>query len=450
LKSPGDKLRISIRRPVAVAMIFLGAVVFGMNSYQELALNLMPDLSYPTLTVRTEYPEAAPEEVENFVSRPLEEALGTVSSLVEIRSISSAGSSEVLLDFSWGTNMDIVSLDVREKMDRVFFPEGVARPTILRYNPALDPILRFGVYGDQDLFVLRRIAEEELKPEVEGLSGVASVKVKGGLEEEVLVEVDEGRMAERGITMELLVQRLWQENINLAGGSLKEGRATYLVRTLNEFVGLGDIGEVVIGRKGGVNTYLKDLMEPDGPKTEGAEVRVKDVATINWGHKRQEVITRINKMDSVEVEIYKEADSNTVEVSDRVKAVLGLSEVRADDKAKGQLSGVMARLAEDYPGVHVQLISDPARFIKGAIQEVRSTAALGGILALLVLFLFLRDLKSTLIIGISIPVSILMTFVPMLLFDVSLNLMSLGGLALGIGMLVDNSIVVLESIFRCR
>jgi len=172
-------LRTSIRRPVTMTMVFLGVVVFGMKSYQELALNLMPDLSYPTLTVRTEYPEAAPEEVENFVSRPLEEALGTVSNLVEIRSISSAGLSEVLLEFAWGTDMDLASLDVREKMDRVFFPEEVSRPSILRYNPALDPILRLGVYGDKDLYQLRRIAEKELKPQLEGLAGVASVKTAG-------------------------------------------------------------------------------------------------------------------------------------------------------------------------------------------------------------------------------------------------------------------------------
>lgn len=428
-KSTAD-LRISIRRPVTVAMIFMGAVVFGMKSYQELALNLMPDLSYPTLTVRSEYPEAAPEEVESFVSRPLEEALSTVSNLVEIRSVSSAGLSEIVLEFWWGTDMDLVSLDVREKMDRVFLPEEVNRPTILRYNPALDPILRLGIYGDQDLFTLRRIAEKELKPDVEGLPGVASVKVKGGLEEEVLVEVDEARLALLDINVDQIAQRLWQENINLAGGSLKEGKAEYLVRTLNEFVDLRDIGEVVVGRKAG-----------------DAEVKLKDVATVRWGQKEQDVITRINGLESVEVEVYKEADSNTVKVADKVKEVLGLEEGTHEGRGA---AGFIERFTQDYPGVQLRLISDPSRFIKRAIEEVRNTAFYGGILALLVLFFFLRDLKSTAIIGVSIPVSILVTFIPMFLFGVSLNLMSLGGLALGIGMLVDNSIVVLESIFRCR
>ncbi len=460
MKHSTADLRISIRRPVTVAMIFMGAVVFGMKSYQELALNLMPDLSYPTLTVRSEYPEAAPEEVESFVTRPLEEALSTVSNLVEIRSISSAGLSEVILEFWWGANMDLVSLDVREKMDRVFLPEDVHRPTILRYNPALDPILRLGIYGDQDLVVLRRVAEKELKPDVEGLPGVASVKVKGGLEEEVLVDIDEARLALLGITVEQVAQRLWQENINLAGGSLKEGKAEYLIRTLNEFADLKDIGGVVVGRKGGqeglVGTGPYGLQRKAGRAGKEArigggeaEVRLKDVATIHWGRKDQDVITRINGLESVEVEIYKEADSNTVKVADKVKEVLGLGRRPSGDDGSPR-EGIVHRLTEDYPDIRVKLIADPSRFIKSAIDEVRSTAVYGGILALIVLFFFLRDLKSTVIIGVSIPVSILVTFIPMFLFGVSLNLMSLGGLALGIGMLVDNSIVVLESIFRCR
>lgn len=442
-------------------MIFMGAVVFGMKSYQELALNLMPDLSYPTLTVRSEYPEAAPEEVESFLSRPLEEALSTVSNLVEIRSVSSAGLSEIILEFYWGTDMDLASLDVREKMDRVFLPEEVNRPTILRYNPALDPILRLGIYGEQDLFTLRRIADRELKPDVEGLPGVASVKVKGGLEEEVLVEVDEARLALLNINVDQIAQRLWQENINLAGGSLKEGKAEYLVRTLNEFVDLKDIGEVVVGRKGGERdakgSDARGLPGEAGRTGQGgligegeAEVRLKDVATVRWGQKEQDVITRIDGLESVEVEIYKEADGNTVKVADRVKDVLGLTEGPASQAKGSRSAGFLERFRDDYPGVELKLISDPSRFIKRAIGEVQDTAFYGGILALVVLFFFLRDLKSTAIIGVSIPVSILMTFIPMFLFGVSLNLMSLGGLALGIGMLVDNSIVVLESIFRCR
>lgn len=446
-----------------MAMVFLGAVVFGLKSYQQLPLNLMPDLSYPTLTVRTEYPEAAPEEVENFVSRPLEEALGTVGNLVEIRSVSSAGLSEVTLEFTWGTDMDFASLDVREKMDRVQMPEEVERPMILRYNPALDPILRVGLYGDFDLAELRRVAEKEWKREIEGLPGVASVKIKGGFEEEVLVEIDEVRLAQAGLTMSQVAQRLAQENINLAGGSLREGGAQYLVRTLNEFGDPEEIAAVVVGRRGGQGAGAQtarsaaSAMPPglagrSGGLGQGdAEIRLRDVATVRWARKKQKVITRINGRESVELEVYKEADSNTVRVAGAVKKALGLEEAgSAPSGGKDGKPGFRARMERDYPGVRTELISDPARFIASAIGEVRSTAVQGGVLALLILFLFLRDWKSTLIIAVSIPVSLVATFIPMMIFGVSLNLMSLGGLALGVGMLVDNSIVVLESIFRCR
>lgn len=446
-----------------MAMVFLGAVVFGLKSYQQLPLNLMPDLSYPTLTVRTEYPEAAPEEVENFVSRPLEEALGTVGNLVEIRSVSSAGLSEVTLEFTWGTDMDFASLDVREKMDRVQMPEEVQRPMILRYNPALDPILRVGLYGDLDLAELRRVAEKEWKREIEGLPGVASVKIKGGFEEEVLIEVDEVRLAQVGLTMSQVAQRLAQENINLAGGSLREGGAQYLVRTLNEFADPKEIASVVVGRRGRLEEGAQPAAPVPSPLSQGwagrsgglgqgeAEIRLRDVATVRWARKKQQVITRINGRESVELEVYKEADSNTVRVAGAVKRALGLEEAeRSPSKTDDGKPGFRARMERQYPGVRTELISDPARFIASAIREVRSTAAQGGVLALLILFLFLRDWKSTLIIGVAIPVSLVATFIPMMIFGVSLNLMSLGGLALGVGMLVDNSIVVLESIFRCR
>lgn len=446
-----------------MAMVFLGAVVFGLKSYQQLPLNLMPDLSYPTLTVRTEYPEAAPEEVENFVSRPLEEALGTVSDLVEIRSVSSAGLSEVMLEFTWGTDMDFASLDVREKMDRVQMPEEVERPMILQYNPALDPILRVGLYGDLDLAGLRRIAEKEWKREIEGLPGVASVKIKGGFEEEVLVEIDEARLAQTGLTMSQVAQRLAQENINLAGGSLREGGTQYLVRTLNEFADPEEIAAIVVGRRGGQEKGARaapsvasevppGLAGRSGGLGQGdAEIRLRDVATVRWARKKQQVITRINGLESVELEVYKEADSNTVRVAGAVKKALGLEKAdRGPAKGEPGKPDFRARMEREYPGIRTEVISDPARFIASAIGEVRSTAVQGGVLAFLILLLFLRDWKSTLIIGVSIPVSVVATFIPMMIFGVSLNLMSLGGLALGVGMLVDNSIVVLESIFRCR
>ena len=450
-------------------MVFLGLIVFGAKSYNQLALNLMPDISYPTITVRTEYPEAAPEEVETLVSRPVEEALGTVNNLVEISSTSSAGLSDVVLEFTWDSNMDFVALDVREMLDRVFLPREAGKPMILRYNPSLDPIMRLGLYGGENLYEARAIAEDEIKPELEGLGGVASVKVKGGLEEEIIVEIDEARASGLGLSLASIGQRLAQENVNLAGGSLKEGGAEYLIRTLNEFRDLEEIGNVIVGRLGGSQLLFQGAAMPGIAMPGvaggggisgggGVDIRLRDVARLRRGHKKREVITRINGRESVEIEIYKEADSNTVAVAGAVKEKLALAEpgrsaggVRGPENTGSIESGRMGRsLLDRFPSVRVEIISDQSRFIKEAINEVKTTAALGGVLALVILFLFLRDLKSTLIIGASIPVSIIATFVPMFGLDITLNIMSLGGLALGIGMLVDNSIVVLESIFRCR
>ncbi|MCD6336354.1 MAG: efflux RND transporter permease subunit [Candidatus Latescibacteria bacterium] len=459
-------------RPVAILMIVIAVVVFGLVSYQRLSLNLMPDISYPTLTVRTEYPGAAPEEVEHTISRPIEQALGVVNQLVSIHSISKAGLSDVILEFEWGTDMNFATQDVREKLDR-FYVEDAERPLILRYDPTMDPIMRLGVYGDLNLFALRRIAEDEIKRELEGLPGVAAVKVKGGLEEQILVELNERQMATLDLNIATINARLAQENVNLAGGQLREGQTEYIVRTLNEFQDIGEIASLVIGRKGNV------------------DIRLKDVANIRRTHKEREVITRVKGRECVEIEIYKEADANLVAVAQAVKRRVGSMEqlasiarilkvkyqqeaeaaeadtaaaepAAADKKQpsdakgkkvkKGELPPELQRLiASTLPkGVQIEILSDPSTFIQNAISEVKNTALLGGLLAIFVLYLFLRRINHTLIISVAIPVSIVATFAGMYLFDVSLNIMSLGGLALGVGMLVDNSIVVLESIFRCR
>ncbi len=444
--------RFTTTRPVAILMVVIGVIVFGWISYQQLSVNLMPDISYPSLTVRTMYPGTAPEEVETAISRPIEQALGVVDNLVSISSVSKAGQSDVKLEFTWDTDMNKATADVREMLDQVFLPEDAERPLILRYDPSLDPIMRLGLYGDASLFYLRYLAEEEIKRTLETVEGVAAVKVKGGLEEEIQVELSEQKLALIGIDIQQVKNRLAQENINLAGGNLKEGQTEYLVRTLNEFKTVDEIANVVIG------TW------------NGREIKVRDVGEVRRTHKDREIITRLNGQESVEIEIYKEADANVVAVAERVKRrVFGTPEQQAfvktlrqgeqttDGKATDGRKGELQKrrmtnfIAYQLPeGVRIEVLSDQSVFIQHAVDEVKSTAKLGGLLAVLILFLFLRSVRSTLIVGISIPISIVATFAAMRLFDVSLNIMSLGGLALGIGMLVDNSIVVLESIARCR
>jgi multidrug efflux pump subunit AcrB len=465
---------LTTKRPIAILMVVVAVVVFGLVSYNRLSLNLMPDISYPSLTIRTEYPGAAPEEIENLVSRPIEEAVGVINNLVSINSISKSEISDVILEFTWDTDMNVATQDIREKLDPIFFPDGVENPMILRYDPSLDPVMRLGVYGIDDLYLLRKICDEEIKRELEGIPGVAAIKVKGGLEEEIRVEINERQIASLGLDIGRVNTRLAQENINLAGGKLKEGEAEYLVRTFNEFRSLDEIGNVLIGELNGV------------------DLRVKDIGSILRDHTEREVITRVNGRESVEIEIHKEADANAVSVAKRVKeAVFGTQSQReyVERMEKGEFDEPEEKEKEDHAeggngedakerlkrikqekayasalksemmnfvsyslpeGVHIVTLSDQSVFIENSVKEVRNTALIGGILAVIVLFLFLRKFSTTLIVGVSIPISIIATFACMHISGVSLNIMSLGGLALGVGMLVDNSIVVIESIFRCR
>ncbi|MDP6040796.1 MAG: efflux RND transporter permease subunit, partial [Candidatus Latescibacteria bacterium] len=445
---------ITTRRPVAIFMVVLAVAVFGYVSYQQLPLNMMPDISYPTLTVRTEYADTAPEEVENLISRPIEQRLGVVSNLVSITSISRPGLSDVILEFGWDTDMNDAVQTVRENLDRLNLPRGVNRPLILRYDPTQDPIMRVGIYGKENMYLLRQIAEEEIKQELEALKGVAAARVKGGLEEEIRIEISERQLSLMGMNISTINRRLQEENVNLAGGSLLDGQTQYLVRTLNEFRTIDEIANLVVGDRGGI------------------EIRVKDVGKVTRTHKEREIITRVNGVESVEIEIFKEADANIVATAQRVTdRMFGtpeqleyvaklrggkIEQAKANDRRAQvrqfvQMKEMTGFIAFSLPeGVAMELLSDQSTFIESSVNEVKQTALLGGFLAILVLYIFLRNPVHTAIVGLSIPISIVATFAPMNIFGVSLNIMSLGGLALGIGMLVDNAIVVLESIFRCR
>jgi HAE1 family hydrophobic/amphiphilic exporter-1 len=404
----------SIGRPVTITMIFIAAVVFGLVSLGRLDLKLLPEISYPTLTVQTEYPDAAPQEVESFVTRPLEEAVGVIPGLRNLRSVSKPGMSEITLEFAWDTRMDYAALDVREKIDLIELPKEARQPVILRYDPALDPVIRLGVYGDENLVRLRYLADRTIKKELESLEGIASAKSLGGLEEEIEVELDEKKLASYGIPITLVSNRLLQDNINQSGGKLRDRGSEFLLRTENEFTDMDDIDNTIV------------------TQVDGRKVVLADIADITRGHREREIITRINGKEAVEIAIYKEGDANAVDVADRIHWMVG-------------------QLRKEMPdGVKLDVLFDQSRFIKTSINEVLSNAILGALLAIIVLYLFLRDIRSTLIIGLSIPISILATFVLMRQLGVSLNLMSLGGLALGVGMLVDNSIVVLESISRYK
>jgi HAE1 family hydrophobic/amphiphilic exporter-1 len=438
-------------RPVAISMVFLAAVVFGYFSYGRLPVNLMPEMSYPTLTVRTEYPGAAPEEVENDVTRPIEEAVGVIGGLRRLSSVSRAGVSDVILEFSWGTEMSDAIQDTLEKLDLVFLPDETERPLILRFDPSLDPVMELSLAGragsetdEAELRRVRRIAELQVKRALEPIKGVAAVRVRGGLEEEIHVLLDDEQLRRTGLSVQKVIDRLRQENINVAGGTLTEGRTEYMVRTLNEYENLEQMEDTIVATR------------------EGRQIRVRDLGQVVWSNKERQIITRTDGRESVQLEVFKEADANIVALAKRVKDRLGDFDPDAPSpREKPEATGGKEKPHLDEPsglveelyrseGVVLKVVADRSLFIEGSVNEVRNTAILGGLLAIVVLFLFLRSLKSTAIIAVSIPISLIVTFAPLHLLGVSLNIMSLGGLALGIGMLVDSSIVVLESIFRCR
>ncbi len=467
---PMDEYRFAIRRPVTILMFFVTLMVFGWRSYQELPLNLMPDISYPTLTVRTEFEGAAPEDVEKLVTRPVEERLSIVNGVVELSSVSSAGLSEVVLEFKWGTNMDIAMQDVRESLDLFDPPDGVTKkPIILRYDPTLDPVMRVALMGRDmssvadpderasqtlaDLTEIRHAAERYLKADLEAETGIAQVRVTGGREEEIQILLDSERLKALGLSPEMVVSALQRQNVNLSGGRLKEGRSEYLVRTLNEFGNIDQIRAVIVGTQ------------------TGGQFRLDELARVEMGTREREAIVRVNGQEVVELAFFKEGNANVVKVSETLQRFFGFSKgsdprekflqfmlkIAPNPKTQAALDQLESqklmadRLRTRLPDyVKPVMITDQARFIKASIREVQKSARDGGLLSLLVLFIFLREVRTTLIIGAAIPISVVATFVPMFMGGVSINIMSLGGLALGIGMLVDNSIVVLESIFRCR
>jgi len=415
----------AIKRPVTVWMATFAIILFGLVGLSRLAVNLLPDLSYPTLTVRTLYTGAAPNEVEQLISKPIEEAVGVVKGLRKISSVSKTGQSDVLLEFEWDVNMDITSLEVREKLDLISLPLDVNKPLILKFNPSLDPILRMGLQlsttddsqlsaDANQLTAMRTFGEYELKRHIESLAGVASVKLGGGLEQQYHVLVDQHKLGQLGISSDRISQIIARENINVSAGKLIEGNTQYLVRTLNQFTHIDQIGQLVIYQDNDTIIYLHD------------------VATIEDTFKERTDVTRINAKEAVELAIYKEGDANTVAVAQRIKDKLKQLQTLGGDRYT------------------INIVYDQSTFISNAISEVKSAAIIGGLLAMLVLYLFLRSIIPTLIISLSIPVSVIATFNLMYANDISLNIMSLGGIALATGLLVDNAIVVLENISRYK
>ncbi|RDZ29711.1 efflux RND transporter permease subunit [Lysobacter silvisoli] len=446
-------------------MVTLSFVLFGFIALSDLKVNLLPDLSYPTLTVRTEYTGAAPSEIETLISEPVEEAVGVVKGLRKLKSVSRTGQSDVVLEFAWGTDMDQASLEVRDKMEVLQLPLEAKAPVLLRFNPSTEPILRLALSakgeGDsvRQLTTLRRYADDDLKKKLEPVEGVAAVKVGGGLEDEIQVDLDQQKLAQLNLPIDTVIQRLQQENINISGGRLEEGSQRYLVRTVNQFASVPEIREMLVTTQSGGGNAAADaaaqmaaIAASSGDAAAmaaaasvqsansgssaavagGKPVRLKDIAEVRQGYKEREAIIRLAGKEAVELAIYKEGDANTVATADAIQARL--------EQIKSQIPG----------DVELTVIDDQSQFIRHSISEVKKDGVIGAVLAILIIFLFLRDGWSTFVVSLSLPVSIVTTFFFMGQFGLSLNVMSLGGLALATGLVVDDSIVVLESIAKAR
>jgi HAE1 family hydrophobic/amphiphilic exporter-1 len=419
-------VELATRRRVTVGMVTLTFVLFGFIALLGLKVNLLPDLTYPTLTVRTEYEGAAPLEIENLISQPVEEAIGVVKNLRKIHSVSRTGQSDVILEFAWGTNMDQAGLDVRDKLDTLQLPLDAKKPVLLRFNPSTDPIMRLSLSTSNDdknkkaeineaqLKQLRRFADDELKKRLEPTTGVAAVKVGGGLEDQVDVDIDQQKLRQLNLNIADVTKRLTDENVNVSGGRIENGSQRYLVRTVNQFANLDEMRNLLIKVDNGV------------------PVRLKDIADVRQGFKEREGIVRVDGHEAIELAIYKEGDANTVSVAAAVK------------KGLAKLKDILP------PSTKLDTIDDQSIFIQSSLDDVRNDAVIGGVLAILIIFFFLADSWSTFIISLSLPISLITTFFFMGQANVSLNVMSLGGLALATGMVVDDSIVVLENIARLR
>jgi len=407
----------AVRRPVAVSMFFLAVVLLGLISYLRLPIDLLPNVSYPRLVVYTAIPQTSSIEVERLVTERLEAQVASVPGVDGLSSISRDGMSLVTLRFRWGTDMDMAMLNVRERLDQVrqALPVTAGRPQILRVDPSAEPIMVLSVAG-ADLWETKELAENVFRRRLEQLEGVAQAQVSGGLQREIRVEVDLDLLEANRLTMQTVALALDAANRASAGGTILEGRTRYPLRTLGEFRTVSEISDVVVG-------------DPRSALGSRRTIRVGDIAQVVDGFADRDVLARYNGRESVGILVYKEPGANTVQVARRVELVVGL-------------------LQDEFPAVTLDVASSQAGFIADSIDNVVSALLLGGMLAFLVLFLFLREPRYPVAVALAIPISVMATFMLMWAFDVSLNIMSLGGLALGVGMLVDNSIVVLENIFR--
>jgi len=405
----------SVNRPITILMIACITVVLGVMSFSKLGLDMLPDIEFPVVSVITNYQGVASEDIEEIITKPIEDSVATVKDVKSIKSVSQEGMSMVMVEFNSGTNVDFAAQDLRDKISLIeqYLPEDANKPFVLKMDVTAMPVLGYGITSENlDTLELKKLLEDNFKDKIERLDGVASVELKGGWEREILVELDKPKLETYGLTQNQIVGVLRGENVNLSGGFITEGAEEFSLRTVGEYQNLEEIKNTVVIVKNGTPIYIKD------------------VAEVIDSHQEERSYCRTNGRDSILMMINKQSGANTVQTSQAVKKELAELENRFSDK------------------VSFALVMDQSRLIEQSTGSVTQSAVIGGLLAIFLIFLFLRNWRPTLAIAVAIPLSLIATFIPLAVTGYTLNLMTLGGLALGIGMLVDNAVVVIENIYR--
>ena len=406
---------VAVDRPIASVMFYLSVVVVSVVSFTLLPIDLLPDVTMPSLTTVVEYPGAGPEEIETLLARPIEETMGSVNGVEEIETSCQEDRLSVRLSFVWGSDLDVAADDVRQRLDRIrgSLPDGTEPPFIYKYDFNSSPIIRLGLSSTLGPMELRQLAEKDLRARLERVPGVAAVEVEGGLRREIQVDLNQERLDALNLTPSEIVDRLRAENLDAPVGEVAEGQLNLLVRTEGQFAAVPELENVVVAVRGGVS------------------IRLGEVAKIVDGHEEIRSVERVDGKPGVTLAVIRQSNSNVVEVADLV-----------DEE--------VARIKQEMPHLQVSTLWDSSRFIRDAIDGVKSAALFGSLLAVLVLLFFLHNVTATLVIAITIPVSVLACFALLYFCGFTLNIVSFGGIALGVGMMVDNSIVVLENIYRHR
>ena len=407
--------KFAVTRPVAVVMRIAALVLLGAICLTRLPVDLLPKVSVPTVAVITSWPNVAPEEIEAQVTRPIEEAVSSATNLYQVNSSTSEGSSSVRIRFQWGTDIGQAAEEVLQLVQRASrsFPSDptLQTPLVFKFDPTQLPILVFGVSGESDPVKLRTLLDNQITPMIESANGVASAVATGGQQRAIIIDVDPDRLRAHGLSLADVMRRITQENVNLPAGIAKQGNTEYTIRSLGWFTSTDEVAGIPVG------------------SFNGRLVKLEEVASVRDSHPETRLYTRLDGNPSAGIVVSKQSGANTVDTAEEVFKKLD-------------------RIKQLYPHLKLGIAYDQSKFINNSVNDVKVNALIGAVLAVLILLFFLRNIRSTMVVALSIPTSIISTFALLYLCGFTINTMSLGGLALATGLIVDDAVVVLENIFR--